>query len=76
MSRGRLIFMIFALTCVLLGTVHLRISSSRLFYRYRKEFVKHKRLKRTLWHKQLEVERALSPVMVWFENEDNSNETN
>ncbi len=57
MSRSRLIFVVFVTTLMLLVTVHLRVASSRIFYRYRSAYVLSQRLKRQLWRNQLHLER-------------------
>jgi hypothetical protein len=61
MSRSRLIFVVFHLTVVLIGAVHLRVSSSRVFYRYRKALVAQDNLRLQLGNKQLKLEHLLNP---------------
>ncbi len=61
MSRPRLIFIVFFLTAVLIATVHLRTSSSRIFYRGRRAFVVQGNLKLKLGEKQLRLEQLITP---------------
>ena len=63
-SRSRLIFIVFYLTAVLIATVHLRIASSRVFYKFRAAFVVQNRLKQQLWQKQLQLENLINPGAV------------
>ena len=51
----------FTLTAALIITVHLRIAQSRSFYDFRVAFARQARLKQTLWHKQIKLERMTSP---------------
>ena len=64
MSRSRLIFIIFYLTIVLIGTVHLRVSESRIYYRSRRALVVGDDLKRQLGKKQLRLERLINPAAI------------
>ncbi len=64
MSRSRLIFVVFHLTVVLIGAVHLRVSSSRVFYRYRRALVVQDNLKLQLGNKQLKLEHLLNPGVI------------
>ncbi len=61
MSRGRLIFAVFYFTVVLIGTIHLRNSSSRLFSRYREAKLEQGRLIQELRKKQLLLEGMMTP---------------
>jgi len=72
MSRSRLIFIIFFLTIVLIGTVHLRVSASRIFYRSRKAVVLQENLKRQLGQRRLRLEMKISPAAVLETVEKNS----
>jgi hypothetical protein len=75
MSRSRLIFIVFYLTVVFIVTIHLRIESSQLFYRYRAASVNQNRLKQQLWEKQLQLERLISPSAIFeYIKGDNSPE--
>ena len=65
MSRGRLIFVIFYLTGVLIGTVNLRTASARLFYQYRGLYVARGHLRQELWQKQLEFESLINPGAIY-----------
>lgn len=62
MSRSRVIVVIFTVTICLIFTIHLRISSSRIFNRYRKAVVEQKALKQQLWQKQLRYECLINPA--------------
>ncbi|HPD47903.1 MAG TPA: hypothetical protein P5279_14850 [Anaerohalosphaeraceae bacterium] len=64
MSRARLIFIIFFLTAVLIGTVHLRVSASRVFFRCRKAIVEQDNLRLQLGRKQLALEELLNPSII------------
>jgi hypothetical protein len=64
MSRGRLIYVIFFLTVALIGTIHLRNSSSRLFSRYFAAKSEQRRLVEELRKKQLELEQLITPASV------------
>ncbi len=64
MSRSRLIFVVFLLTVVLIGAVHLRVSSSRVFYRYRRALVVQDNLRLQLGNKQLKLEHLLNPNVI------------
>ena len=65
MSRSRLIFVVFVTTLMLLATVHLRVASSRIFYRYRSAYVLSQRLKRQLWRNQLHLERLKDSGLIY-----------
>lgn len=64
MSRSRLIFVVFYLTVVLIGAVHLRVSASRVFYRWRTAQVAQDNLKLQLGGKQLKLEHLLNPSVI------------
>lgn len=64
MSRGRLVYVVFFLTVVLIGTIHLRNSSSRLFSRYFSAKSEQRRLVEELRKKQLELEQLTTPASV------------
>ncbi len=64
MSRGRLIYVVFFLTVVLIGTIHLRNSSSRQFSRYFEAKAEQRRLVQELRKKQLELEQMTTPGSV------------
>ncbi|RKY07772.1 MAG: hypothetical protein DRP66_05985 [Planctomycetota bacterium] len=64
MSRSRLIFVVFHLTIVLIGAVHLRVSASRVFYRWRRAQVVQDNLKLQLGDKQLKLEHLLNPSVI------------
>lgn len=64
MSRSRLIFVVFYFTAVLIGAVHLRVSASRVFYRWRRAQVAQDNLKLQLGGKQLKLERLLNPSVI------------
>ncbi len=72
MSRPRLIFIVFYLTAVLIGTVHLRISSSRVFYRSRMALVVQDNLKLQLGKKQLKLEQLINPSAILESIEKNA----
>ncbi len=60
-TRPRLIFAIFFMTSVLVLTIHLRTTSSRVFNRYRSAVVIQEQLKNQLRQKQLRIESLMSP---------------
>ena len=64
MSRSRLILVVFHLTIVLIGAVHLRVSASRVFYRWRRAQVAQNYLKLQLGDKQLKLEHLLNPSVI------------
>ncbi len=64
MSRSRLIFVVFLLTIVLIGTVYLRASASRVFYQWRRAQVAQNNLKLQLGNKQLKLEHLLNPSVI------------
>ncbi|RKY11898.1 MAG: hypothetical protein DRP65_02905 [Planctomycetota bacterium] len=64
MSRARLIFIVFYLTTLLIAAAGLRISASRLFYKFNKAVVTQNRLRQTLWQKQLELQNLTNPHAV------------
>ena len=63
-SRSRLIFVVFYVTAVLIGVVHLRTASRRLFHGYREAKVEQKRLVERLRSRQLELEHLVNPATV------------
>lgn len=76
MSRSRLIFVVFLLTVMLIGAVHLRVSSSRVFYRYRKALVVQDNLRLQLGNKQLKLEHLLNPNVISEQIEKKSDSDN
>ncbi len=64
MSRSRLIFVVFYLTVVLIGAVHLRVSASRVFRQWREAHVAQDNLKLQLGAKQLKLEHLLNPSVI------------
>lgn len=60
-TRPRLIFAIFFITSVLVLTIHLRTTSSRVFNRYRSAVVIQEQLKNQLRQEQLRIESLMSP---------------
>ena len=62
MSRSRVIVVVFTVTACLIFTIHLRISSSRVYNRYRSAIVEQKALKQQLWQKQLRFECLINPA--------------
>jgi hypothetical protein len=64
MSRSRLIFIIFYLTAMLIGTVHLRVSKSRIYYRYSVTNVHREELKRMLGDRELRLEQLINPSAI------------
>lgn len=64
MLRLRLIYVILFVSAMLIGTVHLRVSTSRVFFQYRKAYVEHFRLKQQLWQKQIVLETLITPKTV------------
>ena len=63
-SSSNVFFIVFYLTALLTTAVGLRISSSRLFYKFNKAVIKQNRLRQQLWQKQLEMEGLISPYAV------------
>ena len=61
MWRSRFIFIVFCLTTLLVATVHLRTTSSRIFYSSRADVVRQDRLKQQLWEKQLMLAKLTNP---------------
>lgn len=49
---------------MLIGAVHLRVSSSRVFYRYRRALVVQDNLRLQLGNKQLKLEHLLNPSVI------------
>ncbi|MBN1816502.1 MAG: hypothetical protein JW828_04025 [Sedimentisphaerales bacterium] len=71
MSRARLLFMVFYVAAVLIGTVSLRTAPRRLFHRYRQAKVQQQRLVEHLRKRQLELEYQVSPTSVAENRTDN-----
>lgn len=63
-SGYRFVFVVICLTAALMYTVHLRVSSSRIFYKLRVAQTNRVRLKQILGGKQLVVARLISPASV------------
>ncbi len=63
-SRARLIFVVFFVAAVLVGTVHLRTATRRVFHRYRRAKVEQRQLVEQLRNVQLELEGLFSPAVV------------
>lgn len=64
MWRSRFIFIVFYFTALLVATVHLRTTSSRIFYRSRVSAVEQGRLKHQLWEKQLVMAGYTNPTVL------------
>lgn len=64
MWRSRFIFVIFYFTALLVATVHLRTTSSQIFYRSRTAGVAQNRLKQQLWQKQLMLASMINPTVL------------
>lgn len=62
MWRLRFIFIVFFFTALLVATVHLRTTSSRIFYRSRAGVVRQNRLKQQLWQKELMMASLTNPA--------------
>ncbi len=61
---------------MLIGAVHLRVSSSRVFYRYRRALVVQDNLRLQLGHKQLKLEHLLNPGVISEQIEKKSDSDN
>ena len=61
---------------MLIGAVHLRVSSSRVFYRYRKALVVQDNLRLQLGNKQLKLEHLLNPNVISEQIEKKSDSDN
>jgi hypothetical protein len=64
MSKARLIFIVFYLTALLVAAAGLRISASRLFYKFDKAIITQNRIRQMLWQKQLELQALTGPQAV------------
>jgi hypothetical protein len=64
MSRGRLIFIVFYLTALLIAAAGLRVASSRTFNKFNTAMITQNRLRQQLWQKQLELKGLTSPGAV------------
>jgi len=64
MSRSRLVYIVLLFTAILVGTVDMRISSSRAFFRWRRALVEQDNLKRQLMRKELQLEELLNPSVI------------
>lgn len=65
----------FFLTAVLIGTVHMRVSSSRVFFRCRKALVEQDNLRLQLGQGQLKLEKLLNPSVISEHVEKNTRVT-
>ncbi len=61
---------------MLIGAVHLRVSSSRVFYRYRRVLVVQDNLRLQLGNKQLKLEHLLNPSVISEQIEKKSDSDN
>jgi hypothetical protein len=64
MTQFRFIYVIFALTAVLVFTVHLRTTTSRALYKLRAANLKQARLYQTLGQKTIEKEELINPAAI------------
>lgn len=64
LSQFRFIFVIVALTVVLVFAVHVRVTSSRVFYKFQLAHTKHNTLNAELKQKQLRLEAMINPAAV------------
>lgn len=64
MWRSRFIFIVFFFTAMLVATVHLRTTSSRIFYKSRAGIVQQDRLRQQLWQKQLMMASLTNPAVL------------
>ena len=64
LSQFRFIFVIVALTAVLVFAVHVRVTSSRVFYKFQLAHTKHNTLNAELKQKQLHLEAMINPAAV------------
>ncbi|OHB59004.1 MAG: hypothetical protein A2Y12_19735 [Planctomycetes bacterium GWF2_42_9] len=60
----RFTYVVIALTAVLVFTVHIRTTSSRVFYKLGAANIKQTRFNQTLRQKQLDMERLISPAAI------------
>lgn len=61
----RFCFVVFCLTCLLLGAVYLRNANNRLFYDICVAGDQQSRLKQSLWQKQMQLENLTNPSAIW-----------
>jgi hypothetical protein len=64
LSQFRFIFIIFAITAVLVFAVHVRGTTSRVFYKFQVAHVKQNTLNAELKQKQLHLESLVNPTAV------------
>jgi hypothetical protein len=64
LSQFRFIFVIIALTAVLVFAVHVRITSNRVFYKFQVAHTKQNTLNAELKQKQLQLESLINPAAV------------
>jgi hypothetical protein len=64
MTQIRFIFVIIAITAVLVFTVHVRTTSNRAFHKLRVANLTQKRLNQTLRQKQLQIESMINPAAI------------
>jgi len=64
LSQFRFIFVIIALTAVLVFAVHVRITGRRVFYKFQLAHVKQNTLNAELKQKQLQLESLINPAAV------------
>jgi len=64
LSQFRFIFVIIALTAVLVFAVHVRITGSRVFYKFQLAHTKQNTLNAELKQKQLQLESLINPAAV------------
>ena len=62
MSRLRVILVVFSITAILICTISLRTSASRMHYQYWQASVQQKELLQQLWQKQLQFEFLVNPA--------------
>ena len=62
MSRSRVILVVFSVTAILIFTILLRTSASRMSYQYWQASVQQKELLQPLWQKQLQLECLINPA--------------
>jgi hypothetical protein len=63
-SQFRFIYVIFALTAVLVFAVHVRVTASRALYKFQIAHAKHNTLNAELKLKQLQLESLVNPAAV------------
>lgn len=64
LSQFRFIFIIFAITAVLVLAVHVRATTSRVFYKFQVAYVTQNTLNAELKQKQLLLESLINPTAV------------